>query len=362
MGHNDSHTAIGTAGFSFPLKRRPGLLVALLILASLVAAWGVGVMVTHRSMTPVSFVEPVVAEPTVLQSGNLANETLPSAAAFSTWDIVKDGATVGYLYSADVENPNRETFLGRLLLAPATVRVAAYIDASYGIGRVGLLAPRMPVGTPSTLEGYLGTWRERTLYQVVTADAAGPVDPAAGQFGAVIPGFMCQLAESIYVRDMGRPAYDRLLAQARSPTLQLGMPFPYFEGVATDGQRVSLNTFKGRKTLVLFTEPSCGSCYDTVMKVLNTAAEKKYDLAVLTVIFGSEELGPVRRFIDEASPSSLLIVDAEKDLARTMHQLRAPYAVILDADQTVLYEGGAGTDSQLYRELRVLMAGEAGSS
>lgn len=360
MEHNDSHTTIGMAGFSFPLKRRPGLLVALLILASLVAAWGVGVMVTHRSTTSLSFVEPVVAEAALLQSAGLANAVLPSAAPFSTWDVVKDGATVGYLYSGEVENPYRNTFLGTILFAPVSVRVAAYVDASYGIGRVGLLAPRMPAGTPSTLEDYLNTWRERTLYQVVTADTAGPWDPAAGQYGGVIPGFMLQLAESIYVRDMGRPAYDRLLAQARSPTLQLGMPFPYFEGVATDGQRVSLNTFKGRKTLILFTEPSCGSCYDTVMKVLNTTAEKKYDLAVLTVIFGSEELGPVQRFIDEASPSSLLIVDAEKDLARTMHQLRAPYAVILDVDQTVVYEGGAGTDSPVYRELRTLMGAEDG--
>jgi len=151
-----------------------------------------------------------------------------------------------------------------------------------------------------------------------------------------------------------------LIAQARSPSLQLGMLFPYFEGVTIDGQRVSLNTFKGRKTLVLFTEPSCGSCYDTVMKLLNTVVENKYDLEVLTVIFGSEELGPVQRFIDEAAPSSLLIVDAEKDLARTMHQLHAPYAVILDADQTVLYEGGAGTDSPVYRELRTLMGAEGG--
>jgi peroxiredoxin len=317
-------------------------------------------MVTHRSTTSLSFVEPAVAEAALLQSAGLANAVLPSAAPFSTWDVVKDGATVGYLYSGEVENPYRNTFLGRLLFAPASVRVAAYVDASYGIGRVGLLTPRAPAGTPSTLEDYLNTWRERTLYQVVTADTAGPWDPAAGQYGAVIPDFMMQLAESIYLRDMGRLAYDRLIAQARSPVLQLGMLFPYFEGVTSDGQRVSLNTFKGRKTLILFTEPSCGSCYDTVMKLLNTVVENKYDLEVLTVIFGSEELGPVQRFIDEAAPSSLLIVDAEKDLARTMHQLHAPYAVILDVDQTVLYEGGAGTDSPVYRELKTLMGAEGG--
>jgi hypothetical protein len=34
--------------------------------------------------------------------------------------------------------------------------------------------------------------------------------------------------------------------------------------------------------------------------------------------------------------------------------------VILDVDQTVLYEGGAGTDSPVYRELKTLMGAEGG--
>jgi peroxiredoxin len=359
MGQHDSQGNHQTEGLRRSRKRQPSWLAAVAVVVVIAAAWGVGVALTRRALSTEGFVAELASGAAVQQADDLLNTAVSGAPAFSSWTVEQDGSPVGTVYAIDVDNPFRTSLLARFLLAPAEVRVGAYVDASYGVGRVGLLAPSSPAGAPATLGTYFATWNGMTLYQIATTDTSGPTDPAAGQLGATVPGLMHQLAESIYVHDMGREAFDRLVAQAQNPTLELNKPFPYFTATTVDGQQVTLNTFKGRKTLIAYTEPSCGSCYEKIMTLLNTVKEKQYDLAVLTVIFGDPELAPVKRFISEASTVSSLIVDAEKDLARTMHQLNAPYAVLLDEGQIVVYEGGAGSDTPVYRELEKLM-GSAG--
>jgi len=105
---------------------------------------------------------------------------------------------------------------------------------------------------------------------------------------------------------------------------------------------------------VLFTQPTCGSCFEATMNVLNTVKERKFDITPVVFIFGDVQLDPVKRFAQEAPAGTILISDPNSDLARSVHQTLAPYAVILDDKHIVKYSGGSDQNSGVYQMLEQL--------
>jgi hypothetical protein len=252
-----------------------------------------------------------------------------------------------------IPNPTQASAMARLLLAPEVLTIGVMVDPSQTIQQVRVLSPRTVVGAPGTLASFLDGYTGMSFFQVLTAaDGFAPVGGGAltGPVGAAVK----DLATSVYLRDMGREGFDRFMAQVNSPGLRLDFPFPYFAATTWDGTPFALGQLVGKKVLVTFTEPSCGSCLEATMTLLNTVVVRKFDVTPVVFVFGDPQLEPVQRFMKDAPTGAILISDPDRDLARSVDQTLAPYAVILDEQHIIRYSGASDQGSPVYQYLEQL--------
>ena len=353
MGHDDSQRSQHSAGTHGSMRRHSTLLIALVAVVLGGAVWGGAVLLTRGVTSPSAVLGAVVPGAEIV-----AGTALPSATdgqdAYAVWNAeTEQDGTTATLYTAMIPNPMKDAGLARLLLSPASLTVGVAVDPSQTIRQVQVLSPRTVVGAPGTLASLLDGFTGMSLFQVLTA-ADGFAPAGGGALASPIGMVVKDLATSVYLRDMGREGFDRLMAQVNSPGLRLDFPFPYFAATTWDGTPFALGQLVGKKVLVTFTEPSCGSCLEATMTLLNTVVVRKFDVTPVVFVFGDPRLEPVQQFMKDAPAGTTLISDPDRDLARSVHQTLAPYAVILDEQHIIRYSGASDQGSPVYQYLEQL--------
>ncbi|HWQ21841.1 MAG TPA: redoxin family protein [Clostridia bacterium] len=303
-------------------------------------AWGAGALMVRRTISPEALIHRYEPTATVKAADALTSSVTPTE-TYSTWAASSDKGG-GSLYVVTQPNPFRVAWWARLLGVPPTVTVGTYIDDSYTIKGVVLMSPVSLPGAPSDLASYLDAWRETTMYTIVTT--TGGIKPAGGgALGEALTQSINGLAASIYTRDLGTAGLQRLVDQAHQITIGVRDTFPFFAAKAADGTTFNVNSMKGRKFLVAFTRPTCGSCYEETMKLLNTVRDQKYGIAMVVFVFGGDEFAPVQQFMREAPAGAIMISDGDASIAATIHQTLAPYVVLVDENMQVRYSGSANS-------------------
>jgi hypothetical protein len=334
---NNTNNQVPSAGTA--RGRRWVLPIAALVVVLALA--GSGLLLLRRTISPEALIHRY--EPTATVK---AADTLQSKAASTTtypaWGASSDKGAGGVLYVISAPDPFPAAWWARLAGVSTTVKVGVYVDDSYVIKGVTLMSPIRVPGAPADLTTYLDAWRETTLYTIVTT--TGGIKPAGGgALGASLTASINDLAASIYTRDLGTAGLQRLIDQAHQITIGVRDTFPFFAAKAADGTTFNVNSLKGRKFLVAFTRPTCGSCYEETMKLLKTVSEKHYDMAMVVFVFGGKEFAPVNQFMREAPSGAILIPDDDASIAATIHQTLAPYAVLVDESMQVKYSGSANS-------------------
>lgn len=317
----------------------------------IIVLWITGVMVVRGRGDPASIVAPEGTSVTVEKAEDLPDR-LGQLGAFPRWKVTKDGSFAGYVYTFPMSNPS-PSLLNRLLLAPRDVEFAVYVDNLYAVQAMQQLTPRWPRTASSFTAQYAGT----NLYQLIGTDD-DETFAAGGELAAPGRQLMRTLAGSIYVADIGESAFNRLLAERGSPGLRLSKPFPAFRATSTTGQSLDTAGLKGEYTAIVFSQPTCGSCYQAAMELLTTLKVRTSGWNVIAVTFGEAEIDPVKRFVKEAAEQGAqVIIDPERAIGKQMRQVEAPYAVLLDKDANVLYSGGASKQNGVYNVLEDLLKG-----
>jgi len=318
-----------------------------------VAAWTGAVVLARRTMSPAASLRGLIPGAIVTRA-----DDLPSAVSgdrpFEAWVAsTEESGTSEILYQTTIANPLASGGLSRFLLQPGSLSVGVTVDPSMTIQQVRILFPRKLVGAAKSTASYLEGWKDMSFFQVLTA-AEGFEPPGGGALTEPIGALVRNLATSVYLRDMGQEGFDRFMAQVKSPGLRVGFPFPYFTAQTWSGVQFNLGQLAGKKVLVLFTQPTCGSCFEATMTLLNTVAARKLDITPVVFVVGDPQLDPVKRFAQEAPPGAILISDPNSELARSVHQTLTPYAVILGEDHMVRYSGGSDENSGVYQSLEQL--------
>ena len=322
-----------------------------LIVAAL--AWGGSVMVTRGKVSVTSCLTSLTPGTSVSQADSLPSAT-EGQGPYVVWSAsTEEQDSMSTLYMARIPNPFQSSGLARILLAPSSVSVGVVVDASTTIQQVRILEPRTLVGAPGTVASFLEGFKGMSFFQVLTA-ADGFAPAGGGALTTPVSALVKDLATSVYLRDMGKEGFDRFMAQVNSPGLRLDFPFPYFAAKTWQGNAFNLGQLNGKRVLVTFTQPTCGSCFEATMTLLNTVVERKFDITPVVFIFGDPRLEPVQRFAKDAPAGTLLISDPNLDLARSVHQTLAPYAVILDEQHIIRYSGSSDQGSPVYQYLEQL--------
>lgn len=305
------------------------------------AAWVLGSVAARRQQSPEAVIHKYQPSAAVNPADLLTSIGFPGR-MYPTWGASTDSTSGGVLYVLTESNPFPRPWWANLVGLPSTVRVGVFVDDSYVVQGVDVMSPLLLPGAPSDLSSYLENWRETSLYTIATT--TGGIQPAGGgALGKAISASINDLAASIYTRDLGAAGLQRLIDQAHQITIGVRDTFPYFVAKAADGSSFNINSLKGRKFVVAFTRPTCGSCYEETMKLLNTIHDKKYDITSVVFIFGGQEFAPVQQFMREAPSGTILIPDDDASIAATIHQTLAPYAVLVDENMQVKYSGSANS-------------------
>lgn len=332
-------------------RRRSGLVWCSVALTLVIALWIAGVVAVRGRGNPASLVSSEGATVAVEKAEDLPDR-LGQLMSFPRWKVTRDGAFAGYIYTFPMSSTS-SSVLGRLLLAPRDMEFAVYVDNLYAVQAMRQVYPRWPQSTASFTGQYAGT----NLYQLIGTDDQETFSDGGDLAG---PGrqLMRTLAGSIYVADVGESAFNRLVAERGTPGLRLSKPFPTFRATSTTGQALDTAGLKGKYTAIVFSQPTCGSCYQAAMELLTTLKMRTIGWNVIAVVFGDAEIDPVKRFIKEAGEQGTQsIIDPDRVLGNQMRQTEAPYAVLLDKDTNILFSGGALRQNGVYTVLEDILKG-----
>ena len=343
---SQSKTNTKAARRSFPLL---GVTVAVLVV--MIGLWIAGVVAVHGRGDPTAAVRKLDATITVQRDEDLPDR-LGQLGAFPRWKVMRDGTFAGYVYTFPLASPARSA-LDRVLLAPRETTFAIYIDNLYAVQSMVQISPRWPQTTDAFTKQYVGA----NLYQLIGSDDAN-VFAAGGDLAASGRQVIRTLAGSIYVADVGEDAFNRLVAESNSPGLRLEKPFPVFNATSTAGHALTTAALKGKYTAIVFSQPTCGSCYQAAMELLTTLKLRTSGWNVISVAFGDAEIDPVKRYVKEAEEQGAqVIIDPDRAIGKQMRQTEAQYAVLLDKDTNVLFSGGALEQNGVYTVLEDILKG-----
>jgi len=318
-------------------RSHSGAIVAAVTVLVLVTAWLIGVMFMRAGSSPTGLLESLGQGLSAASDEDLVDR-VGTQGSFPAWRASKGTEHAGDIYVVSLENSS-PSFLQQLFLAPRTLQIAVSVDPGYFVKEVAPVLPSHPALPPALFEQWLGS----NLYQLIGTDETA-LYTAGAELAGPMRQVMRNLASSAYVRDLGEDAFNRLIAQRQSPGLTLRNPFPAFRATTTEGREIGLTDLQGKVTAIVFTQPTCGSCYQATMDVVNAVRDRKLDWNIVAVIQGSSGVAPVDRYVQEAVDRGVLaVVDTDQSVAKQMRQTLAPYAVLLDAETNVRYSGDAYT-------------------
>lgn len=314
-----------------------------------IALWVAGIVTVRGRVDPASLVSSEGTAVVVEKAEDLPDR-LGQLGAFPRWKVTRDGSFAGYIYTFALGSSS-PSVLDRLLLAPREMEFAVYVDNLYAVDAMSQLTPRWPQSTASFTAQYVDT----NLYQLIGTDDGGAL-AAGGELAAPGRQIMRTLAGSIYVADVGEVNFNKLVAESNTPGLRLEKPFPAFSATSVAGQQLDTASLKGRYTAIVFSQPTCGSCYQAAIELLTTLKTRTSGWNVVTVAFGDATIDPVKRFIKEAGEQrAQVIVDPDRAIGKQMRQTEAPYAVLLDKDTNVVFSGGALEQNGVYTVLEGML-------
>jgi thiol-disulfide isomerase/thioredoxin len=146
----------------------------------------------------------------------------------------------------------------------------------------------------------------------------------------------------------GSDAIEQLLRQAllRAPGLRVGTEFPDIELDVLDGRPVRLHEFRGRDTLLLFWNPSCGFCRAMREQLLAWERTASHSLRLVLISSGNVDETRAEGF------TSTIVVDPKLAVGKVFGVAGTPMAVLLDRGgrlSTPLAAGGDAVFSLLSR-------------
>lgn len=128
-------------------------------------------------------------------------------------------------------------------------------------------------------------------------------------------------------RPLSESAIERNGLRAGSPAPEFRLPD------LLTGQEISLESFRGREVLLVFTDPHCGSCNDLVPHLNRLHDEGAPDLVLIVVGRGDPEEN--RRKAEEHHARYPLVLQRHWELSRKYGIFATPVAFLIDRDGVI---------------------------
>jgi peroxiredoxin len=121
--------------------------------------------------------------------------------------------------------------------------------------------------------------------------------------------------------------------------LKAGVPAPDFTLPSLDGREISLKEYRGRKLLLVFSDPQCGPC-NAVAPDLERVYRRGNGLAVLMISRGDVEAN--RQKAAEHGVSFTVVLQRPWEISRAYGMFATPIAYLIDEQGTIARDVAVG--------------------
>ena len=139
----------------------------------------------------------------------------------------------------------------------------------------------------------------------------------------------------IVVRDKAdRPTYSsgyELLTE-REACANVGCRAPVFSLNTTDGRMISLNTYKGRKVILVFTAAGCSSCSEVMRCIQQIYDNWPRSQMEVIVVVSLEKASEVDRWIKLYGIKTPVVLDPDGDVTNRYQPAKMPALYFLDSE------------------------------
>jgi peroxiredoxin len=134
---------------------------------------------------------------------------------------------------------------------------------------------------------------------------------------------------------------DRSLAKSRIARdgLSQGATAPNFILPRLNGEQLSLEEYRGRKVLLVFSDPECGPC-DLLAPYLEKLSRRTPDIQVIMVSRGDAEANRLK--IDEHEITFPVVLQRQWETSRLYAKFATPIAYMVDEGGMIAAEMAAG--------------------
>jgi peroxiredoxin len=141
---------------------------------------------------------------------------------------------------------------------------------------------------------------------------------------------------------------ERALSESRIERegLKAGTPAPNFELPDIHGRRVALEDYRGRRVLLVFTDPHCGPC-DQLAPDLVRLHQEHHDNGLAVVMIGRGEAEENRRKAEQHGFEFPLVLQDRWKLSRAYGIFATPVAFLIDEQGVIARHVAAGADEIL---------------
>jgi peroxiredoxin len=176
---------------------------------------------------------------------------------------------------------------------------------------------------PGTPAGYLVDEKRATIGEILVG--AEPLLAALGMTEAprAAKKFSRSVAESKLLRD----------------GLKAGTPAPNFKLPALDDSEVSLTDYRGRKVILVFSDPECGPC-GKVAPELERIHQANNGMSVLMISRGNPEMN--RRKAAEQRLTFPIVLQRHWEISRLYGMFATPIAYLIDEDGVIASDVAIG--------------------
>jgi hypothetical protein len=316
-------------------RRTVALLCAL---GLLLALWCGAIVLTHVGQDVVSVVRTMDPSLELRKTEDLVDRG-GSGKGYTWYTAYKDGQFNGdvYLFTFDNTAARRLDLLP--LFVPRQITWAVYFDDAQTVQCAWSLSPRFPTGLDAGYAQLLESLK-------------------GGELGVSARIAIGNLATAVYASRNSTADLNQLIMEDRMAGLVEHESFPMFSATTMAGQRIDTTTLKGRNTLFITAQPSCGSCFDAVVQSVEKAKALGGDpWNIVLVLFTEAENERSQALIARVGPSVDFILDPDRKLGTQVFIPDSPYMAVLDKTATVMYKGSGYELPDLFAAIDIVQSG-----
>ena len=332
------------------------LVVTFCAVGLVLAVWCGATVLTHVGQNVVTAVHEMDPSLELRKTDNLVDR-VGSGKGYPWYAIYKDGQLEGDVYVFTFDNAASRRFYLAPLFVPRQITWAVYFDESQTVQHAWSLSPRFPTGLDARYSQLLDSVKGVACRDLISA--SGAILPAGdGELAAPARLAIGNLAISVYASRNSSADLNQLIAEERTAGLVKSARFPSFAAVTTAGRRIDTASLEGHNTLFMTAQPSCGSCFDEVVQLVEKTRSLSGDSwNIVLVLFAPADGEGSQALVAAVGPSVDIILDPDRKLGGQVFMPDSPFMTVLDKTATVVYKGGGDKISDLLTAIDVVQSG-----